>query len=206
MGKTKNVIEEDLEEVAAHSRRAFLTRGAAGAAVAVAGGAALTALAASPAAAAAADSVLLASPIRIFDSRPGQPFVGEGEGPGTPFVRGAASTSRQILFGDGETATDHIPSNALGAYINITITNTVATGALAWTGQTTVVAPTTSLINWSAAGQILANAALVPVTNFATGSKTNSNIAAGKAWIVAGTTGVSSTHFIVDVFGYVAGA
>jgi hypothetical protein len=190
------------------SRRQFLTRGALTAAGVAGGAAVLNAVMATPAAAAVGDVVLLGTPVRIYDSRPGQPFEGQGEGAGTPFVYTGTPTSRQVAYGDvNPGAVDHIPDTSTGAIVNIAVANTVLTGALAVSLQSAVTAPTTSLINWFGPSQILANSAIVPANGAAaSGGKGNATISASKYWIVAGTPNASSCHFIVDCLGYVAGA
>lgn len=207
MGKTEYVDLEDPERLLAHSRRSFLTRGATGAAVAVAGGAALTALAASPAAAALGDVVLLAAPIRIFDSRPSAVFSGvctgpggTGSGVGIKAVRGESFRT----VGYGSDSVDHIPSGSIGAFINVTCTQAEANGALGMTAAGTG-STSTSLINWISTGQVIANAALVPCAVYDFGGK-NSAMAASNIHVVGGVNGVSKTHFIIDVFGSVAGS
>jgi len=189
------------------SRRAFLTRGAVGAAGAVAGAAVLNALMASPAAAVAGNTVMLTTPQRIWDTRPGQPTpAGLGEGGAVPLVYTGSATGRKIWFGTDSPAVDVIPDDATAAIINIAITSTVSTGALAISRGDAGAAPATAIINWFGSNQIISNAAVVPTIQTAPGGKNNLNISSIKVWIVAGTTNVSSTHFIIDVMGYVAGS
>ena len=173
----------------------------------MAGGAALTAIAATPAAAAAADTGVLSSPRRVFDSREGQTF--QGSGTQGVLTKGASPVFRQILFGVPSTFLgDIIPDTAVGAFINIAITNTTGTGALAVTAASTVAEPTASAINWFGASQILANGILVPVSavgGAGTGDKSDGIVSGINVWIVAGTPGVSSCHFVIDCMGFVEG-
>jgi len=199
---------DTLEEIAekSASRRAFLTRGAAGAAVAAAGVAAFTsieALTASPAFAAINGTFLIA-PIRVFDSRVGQSFSGGG----TQGLLTRGDGPRQITFGTGSPVLVIIPADAIGAIINLTITGTqTSNGALGITAASAGSAPTASLINWFAPGSNLANASIVPTSLVNTGGgKGSTNLASIKVWSLAGTVGVSKTNFIIDCMGYVAGS
>jgi hypothetical protein len=104
-----------------------------------------------------------------------------------------------IIFG-----TTVIPSNADGAIINVTITNTISTGALAITSAATV-STTVSSINWFGSAQVLANGLTVPVS-FISGGKFSSDVCAINIHVVGGINGVSKTNCIIDCSGYVAGS
>lgn len=196
---------ETLEEITnkSASRRAFLTRGAAGAGIAVVGATLLTALEADPAFA-TVGHVNFITPVRVFDSRTGNPQVGSG----TQGIFTKGDTFREILFGSTTVDSDIIPdssgADSIGAIITLTVTQTTASGALAATDAATG-STTTSAINWIGAGVSIANSMIVPVSNVAPKSGPNLTIKGMNVHFVGGGTG-AKCHFIIDCSGYVAGA
>ena len=117
---------------------------------------------------------VLVDPVRVFDSRTAPQDSGGG--------RLSTGNSVGIPFG--------LPVDAV--YINITVTDTLRRGHLVVrpsdpTGETPL--PPTSNVNWFADGQTLANLAFVAI-----GDETYIEVHAG---------GAGSTHFIVDLQGYV---
>lgn len=112
--------------------------------------------------------VLLPKPVRMYDSRSG--------------ARIAAGQVRTHQLAS------QVPVGATGVLLNVTVTNTQASGFLTVyaSGQS---APNTSSINWDSTGRTLANAV-------------TSAIPAARSINVR--CGSSSTHYIVDLVGYLA--
>jgi hypothetical protein len=111
--------------------------------------------------------VLLPAPLRAYDSR-------SHDGP-------LSSGSTRVVSLAGQ-----LPTGAVGAIVNLTVTHTVLTGFLkAYAAGS--AAPSTSAINWYATGQTVANQATVGVSS---------------ARSIAVTAGGHSADFIVDVVGY----
>ena len=127
---------------------------------------------------------VLVDPIRVFDSRTapagsGGGRLSTGNSVGVPFGFPVA-----VVSGGA-----HSPS---AVYINVTVTDTLGGGHLVVrpsdpTGEKPL--PPTSNVNWSTNGQTLANLAFVAI-----GDETYIEVHAG---------GVGSTHFIVDLQGYI---
>ena len=125
---------------------------------------------------------VLIDPVRVFDSRTAPSGSGGG--------RLSSGNSVGVPFGLPVLAVhEDVPS---AVYINITVTETLGAGYIVVrpsdaTGDKPL--PPTSNVNWSTSGQTLANLALVAI-----GDETYIEVHAG---------GTGSTHFIVDLQGYI---
>jgi hypothetical protein len=124
------------------------------------------------------------TPTRVYDSREALPSPGvlaSGQNRTISVADGRASV------GGAVTVPDLVPAGAAAVAANVTVVSVAHAGYLAINpgGVTTVNA---SIVNWSAAGQALANAAPLAIS------------ADRKLTVVAG--GGGSTHFIVDILGY----
>jgi hypothetical protein len=87
----------------------------------------------------------------------------------------------------GSPTANFVPEGATAVFANITVVDTVGSGYLAVNpGGTTVVSA--SSINWSAAGQILANGISLTLNS------------SREITVIAG--GAGSTQFIIDILGY----
>ena len=154
------------------TRRGLLGAGGAAAAIPRAAGA--------PAAAAVGGTLkTLSNPVRVFDSR----------APGNFFGRKLAAGDVVAVAVSGAYEGDDIAS---AVFVNVTITQTEGAGYLAVVGEDLSgeqPPPTTSNINWSAAGLTLANLALTTV--------------GGEHSIAIWCRGGGRAHVIVDVQGYV---
>ena len=126
------------------------------------------------------------TPCRVADTRVGAGFSGAY---GPPSI--AASTSR--TFDIAASGCTGIPSTAAAFSFNFTVTNTQGPGFIQAypAGE---AGTTTSTVNYTGAGQTVANAAVTPA-----GTGTN----AGKITV---TAGVSTTDVIIDINGYYSGA
>lgn len=124
-------------------------------------------------------TTLLASPIRVYDSRPlSQPLA---IGPKTPL----AMDAERVIDCTGNAS--GVPVDAVAVLINLTAVGQSGGGWLSVRANGSVYANTSNL-NWSAANQTLANSATV---------KCGAN-----ATILVRLGGAASTNFIVDVIGY----
>jgi hypothetical protein len=124
-------------------------------------------------------TVLLDPPVRYFDSR--NPFGG-----GAPKK---IKSGERLSFGLGYSGEDPNGVSLAGAFINLTVTQTVGAGFLTVQSYGPPDRPvTTSNINWMSDGQTIANSSLVPV--------------GGENVIDVICTG-GETHFIIDLQGYV---
>jgi len=124
--------------------------------------------------------VVLAEPIRVFDSRTALAPLGGG--------KIASGTSLGVSVG-GITPDQ---TNPAAVFVNVTITDTEGRGYLVVRASDLSglhPLPPTSNINWSADGQTLANLIITPV-----GGENTLEVHAG---------GGGRTHFIVDVQAYV---
>jgi hypothetical protein len=152
--------------------------------VIVAGGAAAVAapLVARPAAAAAplaGTLVVLAQPVRVFDSREASSVLG-----GAKFTVGDAVAVTVSQAYD--------PALASAVFANVTVTDTEGAGYLTvWAGDASglVDPPETSNVNWAADGLTLANLSLSQI-----GQENSIEVRCG---------GAGSAHVIVDIQGYV---
>jgi hypothetical protein len=129
------------------------------------------------------------SPVRAYDSR----WTASGSTAGLTLGVISGGDARTISVADGRdlntgaiTSPNAVPAGASAIAYNLTLSNTTGIGFLAVTpgGASTYAA---SSINWSAAGQLLANGLIVGVD----GTRAIKVFAGG-----------SSTNFIVDVVGY----
>ena len=117
------------------------------------------------------------APARAFDSRPS----------GQPLVDG------QTIVVDGSSAPGvEVPDDASAVMWNLTIVNATRLGfATGWAAE--AAQPPTSSLNWTAAGEVRAAAAVTAVD-------------AGQARFRVDDQGAPETgalgHFLVDVFGY----
>lgn len=121
----------------------------------------------------------LPSPVRAYDSRVGTlPATG-------PKTQITAGVNRNVdLTGAGL-----LPTTAKAALINLTVANTSAAGGFLKVFKAGAAVPTGSNINWSSAGQSIANSTLVAVD------------AAGLITVRCGGTG-AATDFIVDIIAF----
>lgn len=124
------------------------------------------------------------SPVRVFDSRIGA-IPGSGQF--------AANTDRTISVKDGRdvltgavTAANAVPAGATAIAYNLTIADTVGAGWL-FIAPSDASAVTSSSINWSSPGSLLANAGAVKL-----GGDRQVKIFCGPA----------PTHAIIDITGY----
>jgi hypothetical protein len=127
---------------------------------------------------------VLVDPVRVFDSR----TAPQGSGGG----RLSTGSSVGVPFGLPVAAVSGGAHSPSAVYINITVTDTLGGGYLVVrpsdpTGEKPL--PSTSNVNWSTNAQTLANLALVAI-----GDETYIEVHAG---------GAGSTHFIVDLQGYI---
>jgi hypothetical protein len=120
-------------------------------------------------------TVVLDPPVRLYDSRDSAKKIKSGE---------------ELAFGTipiGPPEGPYGPALA-GAFINLTVTQTVGAGFLSVHSAVPGRPVTTSNINWTSDGQTIANSSLVPV--------------GGENVINLICTG-GETHFIIDLQGYV---
>lgn len=127
---------------------------------------------------------VLVDPVRVFDSRTEPPGSGGG--------RLSGGSSVGVPFGFPVAAVSGGTHSPSAVYINITVTDTLGGGYIVVrpsdpTGEKPL--PPTSNVNWSTNGQTLANLAFVAI-----GDETYIEVHAG---------GPGSTHFIVDLQGYI---
>lgn len=120
---------------------------------------------------------VLASPVRIYDSRPGNAPLGVAKG-----AIGSGQTRTIDAKQDGA-----VPAGATAVLVNLTIAETSANGWLAL-HRNGIPWPGTSTINWGAPNTVLANSALVALDDQA---RLATRCAAG-----------ATTHFLIDVVGY----
>jgi len=122
------------------------------------------------------------NPVRVYDSRwPGGSKM-------------AASATRLVSIADGHDLTtgvvnapNVVPSGAAAIAYNLTITNTTGSGFLT-IAPGTASSVTASSINWSAAGQDLANGLIVAIDTL--------------RQVRAFSGGGGSTDFVIDIAGY----
>lgn len=139
---------------------------------------------AAPAAIETGPVYVLVDPIRVFDSRTTPASSGGG--------RLTTGNSVGVPFGLPVAIVSDGADSPSAVYINITVTDTQGAGYIVVrpsdpTGEKPL--PPTSNVNWSTNGQTLANLALVAI-----GDETYIQVYAG---------GNGSTHFIVDLQGYI---
>ena len=97
---------------------------------------------------------LLPTPVRVYDSRPGDP---PAVGPKTPLTGGSPRTVDCTANGSG------VPVGATGVLANLTVVHTSPTGFLvAYAAGASV--PGTSTVNWFRLGSIVANSSFVALS------------------------------------------
>ncbi len=121
---------------------------------------------------------LLAAPVRVYDSRPGQlPNVGVK----APL---AGNTTRNV---DVTANSSGVPLGATGVLANVTVANTSAAGFV--TGyRTGEPRPNASTLNWFQPGSVVANTTVIGCD------------ASGRLTLFASATG--TTDVLIDVIGY----
>lgn len=123
-------------------------------------------------------------PCRMVDTRGGGVFTGSYGPPALP-----ASTTRDFPMTSASGPCPGIPTGAVAVSLNVTVTGTLGAGfIMMWPTGGTV--PSVSTLNYSGAGQTVANAAVVPMS---TGGS------------ITAIAGVAGTHLILDVNGYFIG-
>ena len=139
--------------------------------------------------------VTLSTPVRVFDSRFGQPnFAGNGNTQGSlAFTVASPANARTInCANDYSSGTTAVPSSATALLINLTVIPVASVvGALAAFANG-AAQPSTSTINWSSGVQVLANAA------------TSACDSSQKVKVAIVATAGASTDFLIDVIGYYA--
>lgn len=121
---------------------------------------------------------LLPTPVRAYDSRPGNP---PAVGPKTPLAGGSPRTIDCTANSSG------VPVGATGVLANLTVVHTSATGFLVAYAAGAAV-PGTSTVNWFRPGSIVANSSFVAC----------SAAAAIDLYVAPG----SVADVIVDIVGY----
>jgi hypothetical protein len=122
---------------------------------------------------------LLPLPLRAYDSR-------DNSG-----AKIAASETRTISLATGKDALGAsftaVPPGATAAMVTLTVTSTSGNGGFLKLYSAAIPEPATSSINWSTAGENVAVSTTVAVD------------ATGRVKV---TAGANSTHFVIDVIGY----
>lgn len=126
--------------------------------------------------------VVLDPPRRIHDSR------NPNGGPATKIKSGEQVLIGFGLFEPAEPQEAPVGPALAGAFINLTVTQTVGAGFLTVHGYLSDAAVLTSNVNWTTDGQTIANSSLVPV-----GAENLCHV------ICTG----GEAHFIIDLQGYV---
>ncbi len=121
---------------------------------------------------------LLASPVRIYDSRPGN---APATLPKTPLANGSVRTL------DCTNNSSGVPIGAQAVLANVTVVNTSANGFLV-AYRNGIGVPATSTINWFQAGTIAANTTVIACDTLAR--------------IACYVPATSSADFFIDVLGY----
>jgi hypothetical protein len=120
---------------------------------------------------------VLATPARIYDSRPGDPPLGVAKGV-------LADGAERVINANFTSA---LPGGTTAVVVNVTVANTSASGFLAvW--RNGVAWPGTSTVNWFQAGSVVANQTLVALDG---ALRFKAKVAAG-----------ASTDFLVDLLAY----
>ena len=125
----------------------------------------------------AGEAHMLPAPLRAYDSRAVGPKIAAGDTRTISLANGVDGQGANVVA---------VPPGATAAIVTLTVTETVAGGFLTMYSAATTQ-PATSSINWFANNQTFAVSTQVAVD------------AAGQVKISAGS---SSTHFIIDVTGY----
>ena len=122
---------------------------------------------------------LLSTPVRVYDSRPGN---NPTTPPKTPITGG---TTRVI---DTKGSGSGVPAGASGVLVTLTVVNVSANGGFLALFKAGAATPSTSSINWSGAGQVVATTTVSAVD------------ATGQVAVYCPPS--SSTDLILDVIGY----
>jgi len=123
--------------------------------------------------------VLLNTPVRVNDSRPGEVPLNSTKGPIT------GNTTRVI---DMKNNSSGVPVGASGVLCTLTIVNTSANGGFLSLFKNGAATPTTSTVNWFAANQVVATTTVTAVDA----------TAQAKLFCPAN----SSTNYFIDVIGF----
>jgi hypothetical protein len=123
---------------------------------------------------------LLAEPLRAYDSRQGT------DGPIT--VGQTRTISLATGVNGAGTRVMALPPGATGAIVRLTVTDSVGAGFLKLYSAALTTEPATSAANWYQTNSIVGSDATVAVD------------AQGRVKV---TAGVNSTHFVIDVVGYI---
>ena len=121
---------------------------------------------------------LLAVPVRVYDSRPGNPPLIGTKAP-------LANAATRVV--DAKANSSGVPAGAAAVLANITVVNTSANGFLS-AFKTGVAVPTASTLNWFLPGTVAPNTTIVACD-------ANAQIS---CYVPAG----ASADFFVDVLGY----
>ncbi|MEZ5143021.1 MAG: hypothetical protein R2726_10960 [Acidimicrobiales bacterium] len=122
---------------------------------------------------------LLPTPVRVYDSRAGNPPT---TGPKTPI---AGNTTRVL---DTKNNSSGVPAGASGVLVTLTVVNGSANGGFLALFAAGSPIPSTSSINWSGAGQVVATTTVSAVD--------------ATAQVAVFCPPNSSTNLILDVIGY----
>ena len=128
---------------------------------------------------------MFGTPFRITDTRIGTGPAATGQGP-VP-----SGSERGVFLGSGfqgPLAAPAMPGTATAALMTLTLADTVGSGFLAVIADGTTYAGTSN-VNWSTAGQFIANTVIAPVRN---------------ARVAVHAGGAGTTNFIIDLVGYFA--
>src|SRR5687768_8765245 len=119
-------------------------------------------------------------PCRLVDTRPGQPSQLAGDDVGAL----AAGESRTY----GVTGFCGIPAGAIAVSLNVTVVGTAGAGFLAIGPGGSFGTVTASTLNWTRSGEVIANAATVPLDT------------TGQVQVIV----AAATHVLLDVNGFFA--
>ena len=125
---------------------------------------------------------LLATPKRVYDSRPGEQPLNSTKG---PISGGATGTTRVVDMTNNGSG---VPATARAALVTLTIVNTSANGGFLALFRNGAATPASSSINWFAANQVIATTTVTAL-----------DIAARAAVFCPPN---SSTNYFVDVIGF----
>ncbi|MGD9998194.1 MAG: hypothetical protein AB7L17_19245 [Ilumatobacteraceae bacterium] len=123
------------------------------------------------------------SPYRTYDSRDYEPEVG--------YMLGGDTVYFEVLTSSN--GTPMIPANAVAVSYNLTVTNTYGSGFLGLFPANVTSWPGTSSINWTAAGQTIANGGVVSL---------GTRSAPGQLSVYCGPAANLGTDFLIDITGY----
>ena len=123
--------------------------------------------------------ILLDAPTRGFDSRDGRSPVDPAAGAKGPFPSGGAPRVIDLSVAGG------LPREAVGALINVTLTETVNTGFVTVYSASVRNRPNASTVNWSTSNENIANTTVTAVQD-------------GRLKVFA----ANPCHVIIDVIGF----